>query len=325
MKILVTGGAGFIGSHLVDGLIARGHKIIVLDSLIEGKVENIQHQIDAGHCTFIKGDIRDTKLMLDRLEPVDMVYHMAADPDVRNSVPKPMNSYDHNMNGTMNVLEYIRKHGIKKLVFASSGGTVYGEVDESKFPVVEEQPLMPISPYGASKAAAEMYLSAYANAYEFKVGVVRYANIFGDRSTHGVGYDFFLKLRENPRSLSILGDGMQQKSYLYISDCIDATIRVGDNLDRQTKWFDVFNVGSDEWNTVIEIASLYEKELGLTSVKHEFTGGSKGWVGDVAKMLISIEKIKQIGYIPKVSFQEGVHRYCNWLKAHEEELKKARH
>jgi UDP-glucose 4-epimerase len=314
MKILVTGGAGFIGSHLVDLLISHGHYVVVLDSLIAGHIENIQPQIDAKKAELIKGDIRDTKLMLETLAPVDMIYHMAADPDVKNSVPTPMVSYDHNMNGTMNVLEYARKHGIKKIIFASSGGTVYGEVDESKFPITEDFPLNPISPYGASKAAAEMYFAAYASAYGMKIASVRYANIFGARSTHGVGYDFFHRLLDNPKELTILGDGSQQKSYLYVSDCVEATMMVGDNLDKQKNCYEAFNVGSDEWNDVKEIASLYEKELGLKNVKHVFTGGNRGWVGDVARVLTSIEKIKKIGYTPKLSFAQGVHLYCNWLK-----------
>ena len=322
MKILVTGGAGFIGSHLVDALIEKGHKIIVVDSLIEGRVENIQHQIDSGKCVFIKADIRDAEFILNKLEPCDMIYHMAADPDVRSSVPKPMVSYDHNMNGTMNILEYMRKHNIKKMVFASSGGTVYGEVEESRFPVTEEFPLFPISPYGASKAAAEMYMNAYANAYETKIASVRYANIFGERSTHGVGFDFYMKLTKNPKQLEILGDGMQQKSYLHISDCIAATVLVGESLDTQKKPYEYYNVGSEEWYTVRELAKIYEDAMGLKDVEHVFTGGTRGWVGDVAKMLTSIEKIKTLGYSPKVPYPEGVKKYVKWIQQNFDKLQK---
>ncbi len=312
MKALVTGGAGFIGSHLVDYLIARGDEVIVVDSLIEGHIQNIKPQMDAGLCEFIKGDIRNKELMLEKLPVVDIVFHLAADPDVRSSVPNPIGSFDHNMNGTMNVLEYIRKNGIKKMIFTSSGGTVYGEVD--KFPVTEDFILMPISPYGASKAAAEMYLSAYANAYEIKIASVRYANIFGDRSLHGVGCDFFKKLSQNPEELEILGDGTQQKSYLYVSDAVEATVMVADQLDQQIKWYDAFNVGSDDWFDVKTMAGFYEAAMGLENVNHIFTGGERGWVGDVAKMLLSLDKIKLLGYSPKVSCEDGIRCYVAWLQ-----------
>ncbi len=311
MKILVTGGAGFIGSHLVDYLIEKGHTVVVVDSLIDGYVDNIQPRIDEGKCSFIEGDIRDKKLMLEDLDKTDMIYHMAADPDVKSSVPNPMNSYDHNMNGTLNVLEYARKHNIKKMIFASSGGTVYGEVD--KFPIEEDTPLRPISPYGASKAAGEMYLSAYGHAYEMKIAAVRYANIFGERSRHGVGWDFYHKLKENPDELTILGDGTQQKSYLHVSDCVRATVLAGESLENQEKWYEYYNVGSEDWHTVKQIARIYEETLDLEGVEHKFTGGKKGWKGDVAKTLLSLEKIKTIGFEPQVSFEEAVQRYCDWI------------
>ena len=313
MKILVTGGAGFIGSHIVDYLINQGHDVIVVDNLIEGKIENIQSKLNEGNCMFIKEDIRNRDWMLKKLPSVEMIYHLAADPDVRNSVKNPLISYDHNMNGTINILEYTRRNKIKKLVFTSSGGTIYGESEV--FPLKENFNLKPISPYGASKAAAEMYMSAYANTYDIKITSVRYANIFGERSRHGVGFDFFSHLMEKPDEITILGDGTQQKSYLYISDAVDATLLVGEHLDQQEKMYDYYNVGSEEWYTVNEIAAIYEKELKLTKVKHKYTGGSKGWVGDVAKMILSIEKLKNLGYNAKISFKEGIHRYCRWLKS----------
>ncbi len=319
MKCLVTGGAGFIGSHLVDALIEAQHEVIVVDSLIDGHMENLEGAMASGRCTFIKNDIRDTNFMVNSLTPVEIVFHFAADPDVRNSVPKPMNSYDHNMNGTLNVLEYMRKHQIKKLVFASSGGTIYGDVDT--FPMTEDLNMRPISPYGASKAAAEMYLSAYCHSYEMKMGTVRFANIFGERSRHGVGFDFFHKLKKDPSHLSILGDGKQQKSYLHVSDAIDAVIRVANSLDSQEKPYEFYNVGSEEWFSVIEIAAIFEELMGLTDVQHDFTGGAKGWVGDVNKMLLSVEKIKRLDYFAQIPFKEGVRRYITWLESYYQETR----
>ncbi|MCP4763034.1 MAG: NAD-dependent epimerase/dehydratase family protein [archaeon] len=310
-NVLVTGGAGFIGSHLVDSLINTKNKVIVIDSLISSTEEYIQPHIDSGSLIFIKGDIRDEKLLNSISEPIDYIFHMAADPSVKISVESPMDSFDHNVKGTLNILELARRKRVKGFIFASSGGTLYGDVD--KFPITESDLLKPISPYGASKAACEMYISAYANAYEFKAVSGRYANIFGERSTHGVSIDFYKKLKENPNELTILGDGMQQKSYLHVSDCVDATICLGNNLSNQEKWYDFNNVGSDEWIIVKEIATIIEDELQLNNVKHLFTGGKKGWVGDVHKMLLSIEKIEKIGWKPKLSFKESMHRYIEWL------------
>ena len=312
-RILVTGGAGFIGSHLVDALIRNGHNVIVIDNLVEGHLENIQNHIDSGKCQFIKEDILNLEFMLEKLPKIDIIYHFAADPDVRLSVPNPLNSFKQNVQGTLNVLEYARKNNINKIIFASSGGTVYGDVDV--FPITEEFAFKPISPYGASKAAAEMYLSAYASSYHIKSASLRFANIIGERSLHGIGYDFFNHLNENPNILNILGDGTQKKSYLHVSDTIEAVLLIANNLDNQKKWYDFYNLGSEDWFTVNEIADIYEKELNLSNVKHTYTGGSKGgWVGDVAKMILSIDKIKKIGFLPKVSFEEAIHRYCEWLR-----------
>ncbi len=311
MKTLVTGGAGFIGSHLVDALIKNNHHVIIVDSLIDGHMENLRATLDSSFCNFLQKDIRDSDFMLNELDPVDIIYHLAADPDVRNSVSKPLNSYDHNMNGTINILEYMRKHVIQKMVFASSGGTVYGDVNQ--FPMTEELKLCPISPYGASKAAAEMYLSAYSHTYQMKIVSVRFANIFGERSQHGVGFDFYNKLKKDSKQLTILGDGTQQKSYLHVSDAIDAIIRVGKSLDVQEKPYEYYNVGSEEWYTVDEIAAIYEELLGLNNVTHEYSGGKRGWVGDVNKMLLSIEKIKKLGYEACVPFKDGVQLYIEWL------------
>jgi UDP-glucose 4-epimerase len=296
----------------VDALVARGYFVYVVDSLISGTEEFLAPHVTAERAQFVRADIRDLNALM-TLPAVDIVYHWAADPDVRSSVPNPMTSYDHNMNGTMNVLEYVRLKQVPQLMFASSGGTLYGDVEE--FPISERAPLAPISPYGASKAAAEMYISAYANAYEFKAASVRYANIFGERSRHGVGYDFFIRLSEDPTRLTILGDGQQSKSYLHVSDTIEATLLVADQLPTQTKWYDFYNVGSEEMITVVQIAETFAEVLGLPGVTHEFTGGQKGWVGDVHKMLLDIRKIRAMGWSPKVSYREAVEHYVTWLRA----------
>lgn len=309
---LVTGGAGFIGSNLVDELIERENKLIVIDSLISSTEEYIRPHIDSGDCRFINGDIRDEDMLSEIEDPVDFIFHLAADPDVKTSVETPIVSFSHNVRGTLNILELARRLEVKGFFFASSGGTLYGDVDE--FPITESTLLKPISPYGASKAAGEMYISAYANAYHIRSASGRYANIFGERSTHGVSYDFYHKLKVNPEELTILGDGMQQKSYLHVSDCVDATIAIADNLENQKKWYDYYNVGSKEWIQVKKIGRIIEDEMGLEDVEHKYTGGKKGWVGDVHKMLLSIERLENLGWEPKLSFKESMHRYIKWLE-----------
>ncbi|MHA1340693.1 MAG: GDP-mannose 4,6-dehydratase [Promethearchaeota archaeon] len=311
-KILVTGGAGFIGSHLVDKLIELENDVYVIDNLLTTDTRSIKSQIEKGKCKFIKKDLRDAECFKDIPKDFDYIFHLAADPNVKTSVENPINSFNHNVLGTINLLEFTRKIHPKGFIFASSGGTLYGDVEN--FPITENDVLKPISPYGASKAACEMYISAYANAYQFKAVSGRYANIFGERSTHGVTYDFYYKLKKNPNELEILGNGKQKKSYLHVSDCVEATILIGDNLMEQRQWYDYYNIGSEDWVTVDELALILEEELGLKNVKHKYTGGEKGWIGDVHKLLLSIEKIKKLGWKPKVSFKEAVRRYVKWLK-----------
>ena len=308
---VVTGGCGFIGSHLVDELIKRNAKVIVIDNLSASTTEYIEKYMNKDNFWFYNEDIRDFDAMLEifKKHEISTIFHFAADPDVKKSVNAPFPSFYINVEGTLNILEAMRKNDIDKIVFASSGGTLYGDVD--KFPVDENTPPKPISPYGASKVAGEAYISAFAGAYGFSAISLRLANIFGPRSTHGVMFDFFHKLKKNKNELVILGNGLQQKSYLYVSDCISATLKTYENIKRG---FEAYNVGSEEWYTVNEIAKLVIKMLGLNNVRFQYTGGERGWAGDVKKILLSIEKLKELGWKPKISFEEGVRRYIEWLK-----------
>lgn len=311
-RVLITGGAGFIGSHLVDALIDLGNQVIVIDNLISSTKDYIQPHIDSKAVHFIEADIRDKEAMKSIEGQIDYIFHFAADPDVRESVHAPLTSFDHNVKGTMNLLELGRQKEIKGFIFASSGGTLYGDVET--FPIKETDLLKPISPYGASKAAGEMYISAYANSYQFKAVSLRLANIFGERSNHGVTYEFFHRLSKNPTELDILGDGQQRKSYLHVSDCVKAAIVVADTIESQTKYYDYYNVGSEDWITVDALARDLERVMGLKAVQHTFQGGKKGWVGDVHLLLLSIEKIKVLGWAPVLSFTEGLKKYVDWMK-----------
>ncbi len=289
---LVTGGAGFIGTHLVRLLVSLGHEVTVVDNLSSGKLENIKPLIDAGKITFYNVDIRYKDVLNEKVTgQVDHVYHLAADPLVRESVGAPIPSFEHNVMGTINVLEMMRSRGIKSMVFASSGGTLYG--DAETFPIHENTILKPISPYGASKAAAEMYLSAYASSYSLNIASLRFANIFGPGSNHGVMYDFYNKLQENPHVLTILGDGEQRKSYLHVTDCVSAMVKTMEWVTTQPPGtFDAFNLGTDDWFSVTELARIMVDLLGLAGVKFDYTGGERGWTGDVKKVLLDVTRLK---------------------------------
>jgi len=301
MKAVVTGGAGFIGSHLSDELLKNGHEVILVDNLSSGSRENVK-----GPARLIQKDITKDELNAD-FKDIDAVFHFAADPDVRSSAENPKSSFDNNVIGTFRVLEACRKNDIKRFVFASTS-TVYGEVNA--IPTPETYPCEPISNYGASKLACEAYASSYSHTYGIRSTVLRYANIFGPRSNHGVMFDFFEKLKEDQKRLEILGNGKQEKSYLFVSDCIVATMAA---FEKQQKVFDIYNVGSNEKHAVDEIANHVCRDLGL-SPEFSYTGGNQGWAGDVKIMLLDVSKLRVLGWKPEIGLEKGVRSYLEWLK-----------
>ncbi len=307
-RILITGGAGFIGSHLVDALSFE-NDVVVLDNLSASTTEFIEPLIKESKIKFIKGDITNLSDVQTAMKDVDLVFHYAAQPDVKKSVNEPIFDFETNVRGSLNILEEMRRNDIHEIIFASSGGTIYG--DKPPLPTPESQPLRPISNYGAAKAAVEMYLSSYANSYGFTAVSLRYANIFGPRSNHGVIYDFYFKLKKNPRELTILGNGLQNKSYLYITDCIDASLFVTKHV---SNGFEPYNIGSESQIIVNDIAKIIIDELNLESVQFKYTGGDRGWVGDVPITLPDLSKLKKLGWAPKVSTEEGIRKYVRWLK-----------
>ena len=306
--ILVTGGAGFIGSHLVDFLLGRGDKVKILDNLSSPSEKHFLRFMDDKSVDFIRGDVRESKNVLNACDGVDEIFHFAADARVDASYKTPIENFMINTLGTLNILEAARIREIGKVIFASSGGTLYGETDI--FPTPETALLKPISCYGASKASSEMYCSAYAKSYGINIVSCRLANIFGPRSNRGVMFDFYTKLKRDPKQLIILGDGGQKKSYLYIDDCVEAAIFLE---EQDITGFDYFNIGSEEWITVVEIADIIVKKLGLREVKYYFTGGDRGWIGDVPRMMLEIDKIKRRGWSPKVKVRDGINRFIDYL------------
>ncbi|MDI6826592.1 MAG: NAD-dependent epimerase/dehydratase family protein [Candidatus Aenigmarchaeota archaeon] len=307
-RILILGGAGFIGSHLVDNLSKNGNEVKVIDNFSTGKIENLSQTKNKVKIT--KGDLRFLDFVLKNVKDVDLVFHLVANYSVKLSSEDPIFDFNSNALTTLNVLEAMRKNDIPIIIFTSSS-TVYGESD--KFPIPENTKLKPISNYGASKVSAEMYIHSFSQLYGIKGLILRYANIIGPRSEHGIIPDFVKKLKEHRKRLLILGDGKQKKSYLYVSDCIDASLLA---LEHFNKSFDVFNVGSEEWITVDEIAKIVCEEMGLTNVKFEYTGGDRGWLGDVSKFLLDIKKLKRLGWEPKYTIEESIRKTVEWLKNH---------
>lgn len=297
---VVTGGAGFIGSHLVDSLVERGDKVVVIDSLVAGSMEKISGTISCGKVKLVQKDLLSDGWQ-DLLKGADRVYHLAADPDVRQSAMTPDPTFRNNIVATYRVLEAMRVHKVPELVFTSTS-TVYGNA--TVIPTPENYaPLEPVSVYGASKLACEALISAYCHSFAMKSWQFRFANIIGARSGHGVITDFVRKLRENPKELEILGDGKQTKSYLEVHECIDCMHFA---IARAKEPVNIFNIGSEDWIDVKTIADVVVREMQLDGVKYRFTGGSVGWVGDVPKMQLGIDRLKALGWKPQKGSRESV-------------------
>lgn len=304
MRIVITGGAGFIGSHLAE-VLARKEEVTVFDDFSSGR----RGFLEKADVKIVRGDVRNFDKVKKACEEVNAVYHFAADPDVRRSLKEPLENFEIDVVGTLNVLEACRLNDVEQIIFASSS-VVYGNAE---IPTPEKAPVAPISNYGAAKAASEHYVSTYSQLYGVRGAVLRYANVVGPRLTHGVIYDFYYKLKRNPKELEILGDGDQEKSYLHVVDAVEATLLA---VQKTRKNLDVFNVGSEEQITVKNIADLIVSKLGLESVKYKYTGGRTGWPGDVPIMLLSIEKLKSLGWKPKFTVEKSILDTVDWLKTH---------
>ena len=289
MEIAVTGGAGFIGSRLTEKLIEKGHDLTIIDNLSSGKQENIPEEAD-----FEKVDIKENDL--ECLSGIDAVFHFAANPKV-NTFPEDRDKdFDENLEGTKNVLEACERYEVEELVFASSS-VVYGE--DADIPTPETANMDPISMYGATKCGGEHICQVYQQIFDIDLTIVRLANIVGGRNQKGVIYDFIHKLKDNPRKLEILGNGKQRKSYLHVEDT------VGGILSAWKSGKTVFNIGSEDSIDVDGIADIVANELNLDP-EYEYTGGEKGWDGDVPEMRLSIEKLKSEGWKPKRDSSESV-------------------
>lgn len=291
MKILVTGGAGFIGSHLCDVLIAGGHNVTVVDNLVLGKVENIKHLINNPNFRFFKEDLNNGHAMdmIFKDGEFDMVYHLAANSDIQKGGKDPMVDYQLTFNTTFNVLQMMKKYEVKKFFFASTSA-IYGET----YDVLNEDygPLKPVSNYGAGKLASEAFISAFASTYHIQTWITRFPNVVGERFTHGVIYDFIHKLQKNPNELEVLGNGEQCKPYVYVKDLVAGIQFVINNSNEP---YNVYMLGSDTRTKVKEIAAMVIEEMGLNA-SIRYTGGDRGWVGDVPEFRYDLMKVNNLGW-----------------------------
>lgn len=306
-KVIVTGGAGFIGTSLVQELIDNEYEVVVYDNLSTSHKSNIFKSINKPKLTFICGDMLDPSTLSRAVEGCECVFHLAANPDVRLAVKDTRIDFDQNIVATYNLLEAMRKSSTcKKIIFATSS-TVYGE--PTLIPTPEHYAASkPISLYGATKLACESIISGYCYMFEIAGIALRFANIVGPNSGHGVIYDFIMKLIGNPKQLQILGNGNQNKSYLFIDDCISAFKVAHELLKERQNDFDVFNVGSDDRMTTLEIAKIVIDQLSLSDVSMTFERrkDGRGWAGDVVEMLLDSSKLKAHGWRIDYTSREAV-------------------
>jgi UDP-glucose 4-epimerase len=307
VKYLVTGGAGFIGSSIVDRLVERGEQVVVIDNLSTGNMRFLEKS--KNKITFIKGDLLNTTDIDKAMKGVEFVIHMAANADVRNNVNEPTKCLEQNSIVTSNVLEIMRKFGVKKIAFASTG-SVYGEPNKHPTPENYSFPIQ-TSMYGASKMYCEGLLQAYSVAYDFQIFIFRFVSLMGERYTHGCVFDFYKQLLKDPKHLHMLGDGKQKKSYLYIQDCIDAIFLA---IDKSKEKINIFNLGTEEYIQVTPIANIICQELKLKNVKYTYSGGERGWIGDSPFILLDVKKMKSLGWSPKLTIDQSVRKTINWLK-----------
>ncbi len=308
-KVLITGGAGFIGSHLVDRLLKDGINVTVIDNLSLGLERNISHNFTNVNFTFIKGDVLDRDLMNSIFgnNSFDFVYHLAANSDIARSHADPSVDLNATFLTTYSVLEQMRLHNVKQLMFASTSA-IYGNANGQE--VTETYgPLFPTSHYGACKLASEGIIASYCENYGLQAYITRFPNVCGERTTHGVLHDFIKKLKRNPNELEVLGDGKQAKPYLYVKDLINAIQFV---IHHTTDQINYFNLGVEGNTSVTRIAEMVIKSMGLNATIR-YTGGNKGWVGDVPLFRYNLDKIHEIGWKASLSSDEAVQKAINYI------------
>ena len=313
-KVFVTGAAGFIGSNLVDRLLADGVSVVGWDNMSTGQGRFLEDASGSGSFRLVKGDTLDLPELERAMAGCDFVFHLAANADVRFGTERPRRDLEQNTIATHNVLEAMRSCGIRRIAFSSTG-SVYGEA--KVIPTPEDAPFpVQTSLYGASKVAGEALISAYGEGFGFEGYVFRFVSILGERYTHGHIFDFYKQLIEHPDVLRILGDGTQRKSYLYVQDCIDAIVHVTrkGTAKGAPHGTQVYNLGTTEFVQVNDSVRHICNALGLAP-RLEYTGSDRGWIGDNPFILLDTKKIQATGWKPKLTIEQGILRTLRWLEA----------
>jgi UDP-glucose 4-epimerase len=309
MRAFVTGGAGFIGSSLVDRLLVDGHNVTAFDNFSTGLRRFLADAISNPRFTLIEGDTLDLAVLTRAMNGCDVVFHLAANADVRFGTEHPRKDLEQNTIATFNVLEAMRTNSITRIAFSSTG-SVYGEA--TVFPTPEDAPFpVQTSLYGASKLAGEGLVAAYASGFGFEGCIFRFVSILGERYTHGHVFDFYKSLRAEPTRLKVLGNGRQRKSYLYISDCLDAMLLA---MSKVHGIIDVFNLGTNEYCEVNDSIGWICERLGVSPVR-EYTGGDRGWIGDNPFIFLDTAKIRALEWQPKLTIRDGIIRTLDYLQS----------
>jgi UDP-glucose 4-epimerase len=298
---LVTGGAGFIGSHLVDSLVAQGKSVRVLDNFSSGREEFLAHHKSTTNVEIFRADLLDPESVKNAMQGINTVHHLAANPDIRLGTEVTDTDLRQGTVATYNVLEAMRCEGVSRISFASSSA-IYGEA--SIMPTPETYgPVKPISLYGASKLASEALITAWCGTFGAKAWVHRFANIVGPRGTHGVIFDFIHKLKNDPTRLEVLGNGLQEKSYMSAEDCVRAMVHLVGSTSENVN---LYNLGTGDTCSVRRIAEIVVEESGLEGVSIEYTGGDRGWAGDVPKTSLDVEYLFSTGFVPEMQSEAAI-------------------
>lgn len=308
MRYFVTGAAGFIGSNLVDRLLQRGHEVVGYDNFSTGQ-EQFVEAAKGRNFTLVRGDILDEATLVETMRGCDVVFHLAANADVRFGTNHPGRDLEQNTIGTFRVLDAMRVTGVQHIAFSSTG-SVYGE--PSVFPTPEDAPFpVQTSLYAAAKVAGEALIQAFCEGFGMRGCIFRFVSILGERYSHGHVFDFYKALRADPTKLRILGNGKQRKSYLYIQDCIDAMLLA---VERAPAKINIYNLGTDEVCSVNDSVGWICEALGLNP-ERTYTGGERGWIGDSPFILLDCTRMRSFGWAPKLTIREGILNTLHYLQA----------